>query len=70
MLRYIKIDDKILAKAKDYSGIEASPELIRGTIRTLVGRKRHSRQLIGQISRGPQPTLEAYLKSIEKFHSD
>lgn len=70
MLRYIKVDDKILAKAKDFSGIEATPELIRDSIRTLVGRKRHSRQLIEQIRRGPQPSLEAYLKSIEKFNSD
>lgn len=70
MFRYIKVDDKILAKAKDYSGIDASPELVQDTIRTLVGRKRHSRQLIEQIRPGPQPSLEAYLKSIEKFHSD
>ena len=70
MLSYIKVDDKILAKAKDYSGIEDTSELIRDSIRTLVGRKQHSRQMIERMRRGPQPSLEEYLKSIEKFNTD
>ncbi len=70
MIRYIKIDDEILAKAKEYSGIEDTDHLIQDSIRTLVGRKKHSRQMIEQMRNGPRPSIEEYLKSIEKFRTD
>lgn len=70
MLRFVNIDDEILAKAMEYTGIEDTDELIRDSIRTLVGRKKHSRQMIEKMKNGPKPNIEDYLKSIEKFNAD
>lgn len=68
MIRYVKIDDELLAKAKEFTGIEDTSELLRDSIRTLVSRKRHSRRMKEKHRQGPQPTAEEYLASIDKFN--
>ena len=45
MIRYVKVDDELLAKAKEFTGIENTPELIQDSIRTLILRKEASRRL-------------------------
>lgn len=70
MIRYVKVDDELLAKAKEFTGIESTPELIQDSIRTLILRKEASRRLAERMKNGPRPSIEEYLKSIEKYNND
>ena len=69
MFRYVKVDDELLAKAKEFTGVDRTQELIRDSIRTLIIRKQHSRRLNERMKNGPRPSIEEYLKSIEKYNN-
>ncbi len=70
MFRFVKIDDELLAKAKEFTGIEGTSEILHDSLRCLIRRKRTTRQMAERFKNGPRPTVEEYLKSIEKFPTD
>ncbi len=70
MLRFVKIDDELLAKAKEFAGIEGTSEILHESLRCLIKRKRSIRLMVERLKNRPRPTVEEYLKSIEKHDTN
>ena len=66
MFRVLKIDDKLLAKAKEFSGISDTTSLIRESLRVLISRKRNTLERIEREKRIPKSAYEDYLKGLEE----
>ena len=66
MYRVLKIDNKLLAKAKEFSGINDTTSLIRESLRVLISRKRNTLERIEREKRLPKSIYEDYLKGLEE----
>ena len=66
MYRLLKIDDKLLAKAKDFSGINDTTSLIRESLKVLISRKKNTLERIEREKQLPKSVYEDYLKGLEE----